>query len=301
MKVNNKTLKELIYQALQEEIKTDFEYNPNTYSFVDDAVKEFFDLNPQVKKDKNVDMSIVKSFIKDVYKGGKDGHVIGITEFCQQLRKKGIEIGKNRNPVQDASGYDVLDANPIEENIKKLLKTLVKEEIFSIMGGSLQELNNVRLLPNSEYYMGASTSPMHIVVTKVDEKWIYYRTDSSEYKKDLNIELPIGKDLIYKGTKTYLNRYMNYLDAKTKKTFENNLKGKLGPNNGKMKPELFQNVMVKIETIEDVDTYGIADSYGGIRDYVGGTTATSYVERRMIPLMKNDKRIKSVTILKKKT
>lgn len=54
-----------------------------------------------------------------------------------------------------------------------------------------------------EVFMGASSSPTFITITKVDDDTIYYRTEHDPETRA--IQRWIGEDLIAKGTNTWLD------------------------------------------------------------------------------------------------
>jgi len=106
-------------------------------------------------------------------------------------------------------------------NAKKLL-----EQIYSIGGGGLEPLQtNILLQPNTEYYMGASSSPDHIIITKVDDRRIFFYR--YPYVKEQMISRNIGTDLIVRGCKTFIKLYKN-VRPKQVKNIELLLAGKRG-------------------------------------------------------------------------
>lgn len=100
-------------------------------------------------------------------------------------------------------------ANLVLENV---VRNLVEEgDIFAITSGGLEQIKTGRILiqPNTFYYMGASSSPQEILVTKVGGGKITYR--NYPYKQDVSIDERIGEHLIYQGVMTFLKSgYVNY-------------------------------------------------------------------------------------------
>ncbi len=90
-------------------------------------------------------------------------------------------------------------------------------EVRGVIGGKgLQKLKKIAIFKDHEYYIGASSSPEHIVVTKVTDDAIHYR--KSPYKKELRVERWVGEDLIAKGTATWLKSgYVKYQPERAKR------------------------------------------------------------------------------------
>jgi hypothetical protein len=64
--------------------------------------------------------------------------------------------------------------------------------------------------PNTVYFIGASSSPDHIIVTDVGETLIkYYRYP---YEKELRIERDVGEDLITRGSRRWMEQHKDHLE-----------------------------------------------------------------------------------------
>jgi len=86
-------------------------YDPGEYSSASKAVKEFLRINPLVAKSRTVPLRIIKSFISNNYKGGREDHNVSLIRFAKCLRKRGIKI-KDSAGKYDASQFK----NRVEEN-----------------------------------------------------------------------------------------------------------------------------------------------------------------------------------------
>lgn len=141
-----------------------------------------------------------------------------------------------------------------------------QESIYSITAGGLKALDtSVEIYPNSVYFLGASSSPDRIIVTKVDSKWITYR--KYPYESDLKIEASIGKDLIVTGTNTWLKSAMSKYHPAVAATLKKNLEGRKGPENGKHPVKDYERIEVGL-TISHADPYGYAKQFGVITGHV---------------------------------
>jgi hypothetical protein len=173
------------------------------------------------------------------------------------------------------------------------------EKIYRIGAGGLKPVDtSLYVEPNSSYWLGASSSPSHVVVTAIDDNHITY--SSYPYTKTQKIETPIGKSLMASGTHTHLQRYGQYMDAAEKKTLEANLKGKKGPRNGKEKQRDYQRILVTcVANDKTRDLYGQTKAYGvltgyweegkpGLKGYEGTETSDIEVSRNLVPKMHKD-------------
>lgn len=75
---------------------------------------------------------------------------------------------------------------------------------------SLEPLEKgIFLQPNTVYYMGASSSPDMMIVSKVDETHIeYYRYP---YETSLRMERDIAEDLITRGCRRWMENYKDFI------------------------------------------------------------------------------------------
>lgn len=102
----------------------------------------------------------------------------------------------------------------------------ILETVYNIGTGGLTPVrSDIMLQANTEYFMGASSSPSHIVVTRYDNDRIWYL--QYPYTKEHVISRPIGLDLMIKGCNTWLNTYSKY-QPKLAQSIKNLLAGKKG-------------------------------------------------------------------------
>lgn len=69
-------------------------YDATNYWDPKEAAREFIELNKEVSKNKKTDMQTVKSFLKNVYKGGD--HDVSLKKFIKALLAKGITVVDRR-------------------------------------------------------------------------------------------------------------------------------------------------------------------------------------------------------------
>lgn len=146
-----------------------------------------------------------------------------------------------------------------------------KEAAGMVLGpGGLEKPGGtgVTLQEGAAYYLGASSSPKFIILTKVGDDMLRYK----EYPftgKEYTIQRWIGADLIEKGTKTHLRQYGRYMDPGLKKSMESLLRGGKGR---KEKIDDYRPVTVMVEPADDLkgqDLWRAAEEYGGVAGLVG--------------------------------
>ena len=155
--------------------------------------------------------------------------------------------------------------------VKKLILSGHKdlaEEVQSILyrigdkGLSPAETGKILIQPNVEYYFGASSSPSHIIVTKVDNKFIYYY--KYPFYKENRIEREIGEDLIINGVSFWLKSYGPDYPKEAEK-FKKLMKGEKVPTVD-YKDLQSVTIIVKISDPKktDKDLWEEAAKYGGV-------------------------------------
>ena len=102
------------------------------------------------------------------------------------------------------------------------------ETMYAIGSGGLRRLGGMTVFPNQVYYMGASSSPDGIFVTRVTDDTVTYKQLYS-MGKEQRIQRPIADDLIRQGTETWLKSgYSKYHPERARK-FKALLAGKKQP------------------------------------------------------------------------
>jgi hypothetical protein len=181
-----------------------------------------------------------------------------------------------------------------KSELKQLIREIIKEQYtFTDKGLVKTQGSEIQIVPGGAYHLGASSSPDHIIVTKVTPERFWYR--SYPYKKDQVIETWIGKDLIKSGMENWLKSGYPQHHPKRAKAYKQALAG------GKpymQKLEDYQYWDIKIKGDEGVDVYGVAKAYGVAKDWDDKeNTATAEVMKQYIPQITREKGIK---ILSKK-
>ena len=89
------------------------------------------------------------------------------------------------------------------------LVPLLREAGGYVIGpGGLEKPKKTDLKPNTIHYMGASSSPSLVVVTKVSDDRIEFLNDKGRSQGE---QRWIAEDLIYKGDATWLKKYASYV------------------------------------------------------------------------------------------
>jgi len=138
------------------------------------------------------------------------------------------------------------------------------EAIMAITGKGLEPLKSgIRIQKNTEYYMGASSDPKHIIVTDVNDRFITYMT--YPYKNKLRIDRKIGEDLIIQGVRTWIKNYGRRYPEDVA-NFNKLLAGKKGET---VNPKDFQpvDVVAKVVGKHASDPEALwreAERYGGV-------------------------------------
>jgi len=143
-------------------------------------------------------------------------------EFDKLRRSKNLDrYSKEASDLWDSAGF------------KGKMRTIFSEDIIdesrfqAITGSGVRGLNGVSmaLKPNMFVYMGASSSPDGIFITKIDDKYISY-LNYPYGKKEFKIETAIGRELIHSGTNTWLNSGYTRYHPDTAKKLQAILDGK---------------------------------------------------------------------------
>ena len=165
---------------------------------------------------------------------------------------------------------------------------------YKIGAGGLEPLSGeeIQIVPGGTYHLGASSSPDHIIVTKVDDRFITYR--KYPYEKDLRIEKNIGADLIKTGIQNWLKSGYQTYQPKTAKIYKQVLAGGK-PKIEKLSDYKFYDVTIQGEP--GVDVYGAAKEWGLVGGYNDkDNTAVSTIMKKYIPELKKMKGIKILKI-----
>ena len=195
--------------------------------------------------------------------------------------------------------------NPIHR--AALVPILKEAEGFMIGPGGLEKPKRIKLEANTIHYIGASSDPSMIVVTKADEEWIEYLQEmghGSGKAKSRRIEAWVGEDLIFKGDatwlKTYASRVTKYESWK-----------KIQPGS-KVNPSQFfkgrEKVQVTVDAVAPANKYPRndpwygAEEYGGVGGLEKGDGSMQYridMSNDGLDKLKKDKRFKVVKTQKR--
>lgn len=184
------------------------------------------------------------------------------------------------------------------------LSGVLDENRFVIGAGGLEEPGGgkIAILPNRMYFMGASSAPDHIFVTKADEEQIEYLKHPFE-GKPLRVQTWIGRDLINKGSTRALAAYGHRMTKDERSSLQDLLNG------GKGRPTKLsdiQYVYAKVEPAkgyEDQDLWYEAERYGNVGGFADKTTGKTvayeiHLQRNQVPELKRNKKFKVVKVSK---
>lgn len=213
---------------------------------------------------------------------------------------------KNEKLTSDQLFEAVTGTMPLAKTVQE--RTL-EESRLVIGAGGLQKPGGgkVSILPNREYWLGASSSPQHIIVTKVSDDRVTYRT--YPYDKDHFIQKWIAADLIEKGSTTHLKRYGQYMGPEDKRSLEDLLKGGKGK---KVSLKDFEQVTVLVgkgKGHEERDLWREAERYGNVGGLAGPSgdmsgTAHDFryeidTNRKVLKKLQKDKRFEVMKVSKR--
>lgn len=126
-------------------------------------------------------------------------------------------------------------------------------------GGLEKPDKGITLQPNTVYWMGASSSPTMIIVTKVTDDSIEYMNPFDKQKR--KIQRWIGEDLIMQGSKRWLSSYAKY-QPEMAKSIRSMLNG--GPGK-KEKMRDWDRVRITVRAKDPTqDLWRVAEQYGNV-------------------------------------
>jgi hypothetical protein len=170
------------------------------------------------------------------------------------------------------------------------MESVNEGDVFAIGGRGLRKLETggIHLQPNHEYYMGASSSPSHIIVTKVTDNDVTYF--AYPYRKAQKLQRPIADDLIRQGTETWLKSgYVQHF-PQLAKVFQNLLAGKKSRLKADVKD--FQYVVVMAKPVSgkpiDNENWYAAEEYGNVAGFPEELEIT--MPRHKLDDLKKDRR-----------
>lgn len=181
---------------------------------------------------------------------------------------------------------------------KKLLGKPKQASSFMIGAKGLEPIftNIIPLEVGGRYWLGASSDPDHIIITKIEDDRFFYR--SYPYDKDIGIERDVGEDLIKTGLTNRLkvieNSTVNHLFEKDIKNIrlllESDDDGVDKIDFRDLQPVAIEVDLKKLAESQEEDSklWFHAESFGG----VGGTLMTDKAGKRI----EGDDRIKGYSI-----
>lgn len=182
--------------------------------------------------------------------------------------------------------------------INRIDESMLAERFVIGSEGLKPPKSGVTLQANCEYYLGASSSPSHIIVTKVGDEFIEY-VQGPTYKETRRMERWIAEDLIIKGTETWLDTW-----GKTPypwvKDAARNFRAVLSGGKGKpVKVEDFHQVRATVEAADGGDAFKLwrdAERYGGVGGNNDHKTLIIDMRKGEVDDLKKDKKFKVLDV-----
>jgi len=178
--------------------------------------------------------------------------------YAQEMRRRGQQ---SKHESEDSVVGKLL--------LKENRVTFGEGPTYMIGARGLEKIGDekVNILPKREYWLGASSSPDHIVVTAVDSKWITFMR--YPYQSAQKIEYDIGKSLIDQGSRTHLATYGKHMSPADKSSLDDLLRGGKGRE---VDPGDFKRTKVTVKFVGkpeddprgDKDGWYAAEHYGGV-------------------------------------
>ena len=151
--------------------------------------------------------------------------------------------------------------------------------------------SQLNIQPNRIVWMGASSSPQMVFITKVSDDAIRYLSYPFEDSKEHYVQKWIGQDLIAKGTETHLKHYAKYIESGLKRSLDDILAGKPGRAE---KLSDWKRVYVLVKAAPGLDdVWRAAEEYGnvgGLGEPGPNMQYEIHTDNRTVPKIKADKR-----------
>lgn len=164
-------------------------------------------------------------------------------------------------------------------------------------GGLEAPESNITLQKGAMYGLGASSSPNLVILTDVSDtkiKYLNYPYNGSPS----TMEAWIAKDLLAKGTRTYLRTYGSHIDKKLKSSMESLLKG--GKGISENMNDWKQVTIQAVAADPGKDEWRAAEEYGnvgGLDDPEHGQIYEIEAFNSEVPKIKKDKRLKVLKVV----
>lgn len=163
-------------------------------------------------------------------------------------------------PPPVPAGLDKQAAGDVEKELAAKKASEHQAQGYRIGPGGLEKPSKgITLQPDTVYWMGASSSPSMIIVTKVTDDSIEYMDPYNKQKR--KIQRWIGEDLIMQGSKTWLSSYARY-QPEMAKSIRSMLNG--GPGK-KEKMRDWDRVRITVRAKDpSQDLWRVAEQYGNV-------------------------------------
>ena len=144
-------------------------------------------------------------------------HIEPLTEFLESVQcKRGV-----RHQFEPYSGGYKNKETTLSEALIRIGEESPEETESSISGS-----DKFYLAPNQRYFLGASSEPQLIIVTRVSDSKVYYY--SFPWKTDQSLRKDIAVDLMVKGCQTYLQNNKKSADQDLYNSISSVMNGRPG-------------------------------------------------------------------------
>jgi len=186
---------------------------------------------------------------------------------------------------------------PAGDATRRKLLAILKDAQFVIGPSGLEKPDDsIFLQPDTLYYLGASSDPKQVIVTKVDDDVIeYLDLPWGEKPKKRRMERWIAADLISKGSRTWAKTYARY-QPDLAKNLQRMLAGKPGKkiNVNKFLRDRERVTVVVSPAKAGEDCWYVAEEYGNVAGLIqddGSMWCEVDTDMGRLDKMKQDKRL----------
>lgn len=156
----------------------------------------------------------------------------------------------------------------------------------------------ITLQEGAAYWLGASSSPQMVILTKVTDDKVRYKAYPFT-GSDKGMERWIAADLLYRGSTTHLRDYGRYMDPGLKHSLESLLKGGKGRKEDMDSYRPVTLVLTPADDKKGEDLWYAAEEYGGVggrEDDKEGYVYEVSTSKGVAEKAKNDRRFKVLEV-----
>lgn len=161
------------------------------------------------------------------------------------------------------------------------------------------EGTGITLQVGAAYWLGASSSPKMVILTKVTDDMVSYKNYPFT-GGEIRLERWIAADLLYRGTTTYLRNAGPHIEPELKRSLEALLRGGKGRKEDIDGYARMVMVLTPADDMKGEDLWRAAEEYGGVggREGPDGYEYHVNTSKKMVEEAKNDRRFKVLKVTK---